>query len=31
LSKPVVSGAFHPASAALFNFRSRYIVFYRFG
>lgn len=31
LSRPMVSGAFHPASAALFNFRSRYIVYYRFG
>ncbi len=31
LSRPMVSGTFHPASAALFNFRSRYIVYYRFG
>jgi hypothetical protein len=31
LYRSVVSGAFHPASAALFNFRSRYIVYYRFG
>jgi hypothetical protein len=31
LYRSLVSGAFHPAPAALFNFRSRYIVYYRFG
>jgi hypothetical protein len=31
LYRLLVSGTFHPASAALFNFRSRYVVYYRFG
>ncbi len=30
LNRSLVSETFHPASAALFNFRSRYIVYYRF-